>query len=261
MPTCYLDDRPLPITLTETPMATEWLDRYAGETLHINTPYDATTVNTLHELINRHRPLFTKLRLAFLTDVTTREELMHQPRLADIHSGIVDLQKRHTGITDILARNTQGGWENIHEHIHLLESQISRTMIAFSRTPGLDHANTDTAPAWQWHEQFTAEQWRASTSFDTSHITMATAELGRTPYEAFQFAPDRWHTEGSITGTLSPRLELRTRRAPHRADPGYEQWCEKQGIPVIGEHLPLANFQDEGYLDLIPTVTRLRIET
>ena len=251
MPTCYLDDRPFPITLTETPMSREWLDRHAGETLEVNTPYDDGTINRLHQLITTHRPLFTRLRLTFLTDITTREELMHQGTLANIHAGIVDLQKRHTRITDILTRNTQGGWMDLHLHLHRLEAQISTTVMAFG---------TETAPEWQWRQRFTLEQWRDSTSFDTTNITMPTTELGRTPYESFQFAPDHWHIEGGMTGLLEPRLDLRTRRSRHRPDPGYEEWCDAQGIPVIGEHLPLANFLDDAYLAVIPRVTSLRIE-
>ena len=260
MPTCYLNDDPFDITLSETPMSAEWLDRYAGETLHVNTPYDGSTVNTLYQLIHTHRPLFTKLRLGFLTDISSLTELMRQQRLTDIHAGMVGLQKKHTGITDILTKNTQGGWENIHEHIHLLENEIRRNSMLFSRTPGLAHDNTDTAPAWHWDNQFTAQEWADSTSFNNSNITIPTMELGRTPYEAFQFAPNNWQSEGSMAGTMAPRLQLRTSTARHRPDHGYEEWCETQGIPVIGVHLPLANFTDDAYLDLIPTARRMRIE-
>ena len=255
MPTCYLDDRPFPITLTETPMSREWLDRHAGKTLEVNTPYDDGTVNRLHQLITRHRPLFRSLRLTFLTDITTREELMHQSTLAAIHAGIVDLETRHrhTQITDILTRNTQGGWDDLHLLLHQLETQISTTIMTFS--------STEPPAPWQWHQRFTLEQWRDSTSFDTTNITMPTTELGRTPYESFRYAPDHWHIEGGMTGLLEPRLQLKTRRARHRPDPGYEEWCDAQGIPVIGEHLPLANFTTDAYLAVIPTVTSLRIET
>jgi hypothetical protein len=260
MPTCYLDDKPFKIIFVETPMSAEWLDRFAGETLHINTPYDGSIINKLYQLINDHRPLFTKLRLGFLTDVSSMEELMHQHRLTDIHAGIVDLQKKHTGITDLLTRNTRGDWEDIHEHIHRLESHLRGNPMTFVRNQGLIHDNTDTAPGWRWENQFTPQEWADSTSFDTSHLSIPATELGRTPYEAFRFAPDNWQLEGSLIGTMAPRLRLHTSTARHRPDHGYEEWCEAQGIPVIGDHLPLANFLDDTYLDRIPTVKTMRIE-
>lgn len=260
MAICYLDDNPYDIILTETPMSAEWMDRFAGESLQIDTPYDRSTIDKLYQLINTHRPLFAKLRLEFLTDISSLTELMRQQRLTDIHAGMVDLQKKHTGITDILTKNTQGGWENIHEHIHRLESQIRGNSMTFMRTVGLNHDNTDTAPGWLWDNRFTAQEWADSTSFSTSDISMPTSELGRTPYEAFQFAPDNWRSEGSISGTIAPRVELQTGRRQHRPDQGYEEWCEAQGIPVIGDHLPLANFRDAAYLDQIPTVKTIRIE-
>jgi len=260
MPTCYLDNAPYDIILSETPMSTEWLDRFAGETLHVNTPYDGSMVNKLYQLINTHRPLFAKLRLEFLTDVSSLGELMHQQKLTDIHAGIVDLQKKHTGITDMLTKNTQGGWENIHEHIHKLESQIRGNSIKFSRNLGLEHDNTDTAPGWQWENRFTAQEWADSTSFDTSNLSMPTSELGRTPYEAYQFAPDNWQSEGSLVGAMVPRLQLQTGRRQHRPELGYEEWCGAQGIPVIGDHLPLANFCDDTFLDQILSVKTIRIE-
>jgi hypothetical protein len=260
MPVCYLDDEPHEITLTETVMSRAWLDRFAGETLHRDRPYNTTIMDRLYQLISTHRPLFAKLRLEFLTDVTARTDLMHQPRLRDIHAGMVDLQKRHTGTTDLLGRNTQGGWEEIHEHIHDLESQLRRGSMTFMRTPGLKHDTHDSAPGWLWQNQFTAEQWAASTTFTTADLTIPTMELGRTPYEAFLYAPDRWHTEGSIAGTLAPRAVLSTTRSHHRPDEGYEQWCEAQGIPVIGDQLPLANFKDHSYLAQMPTVKKIRIQ-
>lgn len=261
MPTCYLDDTPHDIVLAGTPMSAEWLDRFAGQILHIDKPYDRSTIDDLYQLINTHRPLFAKLRLGFLTDVSSVTELMHQQNLTDIHAGIVDLQKRHTGITDILTQNTQGGWANIHEHLHRLESEIRANSMTFMKTVGLDHDNTDTAPGWRWDDQFTAQQWAESTSFSTSHISIPTTELGRTPYEAFLFAPDKWQSEGSMAGIMAPRLRLRATRTRHRSDHGYEQWCGQQGLPVIGDHLPLANFRDSHYLDQIPTVRTIRIET
>jgi len=192
------------------------MDRFAGESLQIDTPYDRSTIDKLYQLINTHRPLFAKLRLEFLTDISSLTELMRQQRLTDIHAGMVDLQKKHTGITDILTKNTQGGWENIHEHIHRLESQIRGNSMTFMRTVGLNHDNTDTAPGWLWDNRFTAQEWADSTSFSTSDISMPTSELGRTPYEAFQFAPDNWRSEGSISGTIAPRVELQTGRRQHR---------------------------------------------
>jgi hypothetical protein len=260
MPTCYLDDSPHDIILVETPMSTEWLDRFAGETLNVNTPYDGSMINKLYQMINTHRPLFSKLRLAFLTDVSSLTGLMHQQTLTNIHAGMVDIQKKHPKITDILSKNTKGGWENIHEHIHRLESQIRDTSITFTKTTGILHDNTDTAPGWRWDNIFTAQEWAESTSFNTSHLSIPTTELGRTPYEAFQFAPDNWQSEGSISGTLAPRAELRTSTCRHRPDQGYEEWCDAQGIPVIGDRVPLANFCDATYLDHVPMVSTIRIE-
>jgi hypothetical protein len=260
MPVCYLDDNPYDIILVETPMSNKWMDSFAGETLRLNTPYDRSTIDELYQLIITHKPLFAKLRLDFLTNITSKTELMHQQTLTDIHSSMVGLQKKHLRITDILVNNTKGGWENIHENIHRLEEQIRNTSMMFVRNSGLLHDNTDTAPGWKWDNIFTAQEWADSTDFSTSNLSIPTMELGRTPYEAFLFAPDNWRSEGSISGTLAPRAVLSTSRSQRRPDQGYEEWCETQGIPVIGDHLPLANFRDASYLDQIPTVNTIRIE-
>ena len=115
MPTCYLDDDPHDIVLTNTPISDRWLELFAGQTLQINRPYDTTTIDGLYGLITTHRPLFSKLRLDFLTGISASTQLMHQRNLTDIHAGVVELQRKHTGITDILTKNTQGDWEAIHE--------------------------------------------------------------------------------------------------------------------------------------------------
>ena len=260
MPICYLDDEPHEITLTDTVMSGAWLASFAGETLHRNGAYDTRTLDLLWHLIDTHRPLFAKLRLEFLTAVARRTDLMHQPRLQDIHAGMVQLQKRHPGMTNLLTHNTAGGWAQIHEHIHDLESHLRKGGMTFMRTPGLNHDTTDAEPEWLGEARFTAEQWRDSTTFTSAHLTIPTMELGRTPYEAFLYAPDRWHTEGSMAGTLAPRLIVNTQRSQRRPDQGYEQWCEAQGIPVIGDQLPLANFQDTRYLAQMPTARTIRIE-
>lgn len=260
MPTCYLDDDPHDIVLAGTPISDRWLELFAGQSLQINRPYDATTIDNLYDLITTHRPLFSKLRLDFLTNISASTQLMHQRNLTDIHAGMVELQKKHRGITDILTKNTQGDWEAIHENIHILESKIRKDKMEFMRTPGLQHDTTDISPGWRWDDQFTKTQWADSTSFTTSHLSIPTTELGRTPYEAFQFAPDQWQSEGSLNGVLAPRIDLRATGCQHRPDHGYEQWCERQGLPIIGEHLPMANFTNDDFLESLPTVSTMRLE-
>lgn len=132
--------------------------------------------------------------------------------------------------------------------------------MGFSRTPGLLHGNKDFAEEWDWQDQFTAEEWAESTSFSTNHLSIPTRDLGRTPYNTFQFAPEQWVSEGSLHGVLSPRMELRPTRCHPRPDVGYEEWCERQGLPVIGNQIPVARFNDDLFLAQVPTVVTMRLE-
>jgi hypothetical protein len=260
MPICYLDDQPHEIALVDSPMAKRWIRLFEGETLLIKKPFDPSVIDRLYQMIKTNEDLFTKMRLTFLTNISSVASLMHQETLTEIHSGMVDLQKTYRGTTDLLTRNTQGDWEQIHEHIHLLESQLRTHSLSFMRTPAISHDTTDLELDWRWENRFTAEQWAQSTSFSTDHLTIPTTELGRTPYEAFQFAPDRWREEGSLIGHLAPRLDLRATRCDHRPDRGFERWCEQQDLPVIGEHIPLARFLDSGFVEAMPTVSTMRLQ-
>lgn len=256
MTTCFLNNKPYSIELSHTPIVKNWLGIHAGKTFQINKTIDLSISETLEKILQKHDSLFKKFNLDF-----DYESLWQLETLANIHVQIVELQKQHRKSTDLLNRNTNGDWDILHDLIHTQETIVKKRCMEFALDKSEivhDSKSQSFTENWSWEPRLTAQQYHESASFERWHINLPTAELGRHPYECFQYSPDTWQREGSMLGQIATRLTIQLNHTNEQPDAGYQEWCKAQDIPMIGNNFPLAKFV-EYPVDLLQAKT-LRIE-
>ena len=255
----HLAEYELEATIIDTPITKKWLERFQHQELPLISNFDFSTRDKLFAILTEYESLWSKFGLSELI-VKDPTELLDQSRLADIHTAIVQIQKKYSkgpGITPILNKRTNNEWDIAHDLLHKLEEIIISGNAKFNKTqPTSDHDTEANSKHWQWESQFTADEWYDSTSFGTTNLELRLTELGRHPWECYLYSPDRWEQEGSLLGNLLPAIQLNIRNTKQSPTKEYEQWCKENSLPVIGSRVPFARIEDNNFLKAVDSITK-----
>ena len=255
----HLAEHELEATIIDTPFTKKWLERFQHQELPLISNFDFSTRDKLFAILTEYESLWSKFGL-FELIVKDPTELLDQSRLADIHTAIVQIQKKYSkgpGITPILNKRTNNEWDIAHDLLHKLEEIIISDNANFNKTqPISDHDSEVNSKHWQWESQFTADEWCESTGFGTTNLELILTELGRHPWECYRYSPDRWEQEGSLLGNLLPAIQLNIRNTNQSSTKEYEQWCKENSLPVIGSRVPFARIEDNNFLKAVDSITK-----
>ena len=247
MSLCIIDNKKhFQIQLADTPFVGKWLEKYQGKKFKTSVRFPGSPDHKkLYEILKKNESLFNKFKLYDLC-VSSANELYKRSRLSQIHLAIVIFQKEFRKSTNLMNQNTNGEWDEIHELLHNLENHIRTGNKEFvCGDDGLQHDSNSHAQNWSWDPILSHDEYHQSASFDIWHINVPTNELGRHPYECFLHSPDTWEQEGSMLGQIHNRLKAGLARIFPQPDKNYAEWCGIQGLPVVGNNFPLANFKNE----------------
>ena len=250
MSICYIDQKKFNIEIVDSPMVSNWLKIYNGVTFKLSKPFDKKIVDQDDIILSEYQNFFKKLQINL--EYEDKTDLYSLKVLSKIHVEIVNFQKKFQKGTNFINENTNENWDLLHDLLHNLESQIKTGVIEFRTNDAkVTHDHAGLTENWSWEPKLSKDEFHASASFSRSHINIPTAELGRLPYECFLYSPDTWLNEGSIHGQIGNSLHLQMNKTSPRPDKGYEEWCQTQKIPVIGNNFPLANFTDNFAIQLV----------
>lgn len=254
MPTCIMNGRSFSIDIFESPLAAAWLKHNAGKPL-IGKKQSFSIFKNLDNLYNtltRSRPLWEKMGFKELI-IDKRSQLLKQECLTNIHLKIVSTQRQFKKSTDFFNLNTANQWDQIHETLHDLEANIASTRLNFKLDDvDINHNSKVNEKYWDWEDRASPEEWARSTTFGRYHLELTSLELGRVPWECWTYAPENWHSEGYLSGNVNPGVLVGlVSHQQHSVPVEFETWSKKNGLPVIGPRIPLANFCTDEFLSVI----------
>ena len=259
MPTCFIDNQPYKIKLADTPFVKNWLRVYDNKNFPVKKSIDKGAHNKIKTLALKHQNFFQKMGLVELARANS-VDLWQRKNLSKIHLEIVIFQKNYKGSTDLMNKNTDGEWNNIHDYLHEQEKVIEKEKTIFGTgSVDLDHDSYTQSKNWSWEPILTVAEFHASASFDRWHFNVPLSELGRYPYECFKHSPDTWKQEGSLIGQISSKIKAQLSNTYNNPDKGYEDWCSQNKIPVIGDVFQLASFIDANDTKNIIEAKNIRI--
>lgn len=245
MSTCVINNKEYEIEIAKTPFTAQWLKHYNNKVFDVKLVYDTDNHKKLGAVIDRHRDLFKKLQLKTLSKVEDID-LWDQETLNAIHLEIVLFQKNHKKGTDLANRNTNNDWDFIHDYLHALERDIRLKTATFGHgDKSLRHDSKTLTTNWSWEPLLDTKEFYESSSFDRYHFNVPFTELGRHPNEAFLYSPNTYKEEGSMIGQVGQNVEVQLRKTFPTPDKGYEEWCQRNNLPPVGTHFPLANFVNQ----------------
>lgn len=251
--TCKINQHSFEIELVSSKIADSWIDLYQGVSMSCSSAVDLADRDAAWSILERHRDLWPKIGMDCLAKADP-VKLLDQSYLGDMHKQMVIMQKNYKMSTSLLDSKTKGDWSRLHEHLHSIENTLVVSCWIFDGSGTARHTHDYERRMnnkWNWEPQFTAEEWRDSTTFSHSHLEIVFTELGRYPWECFIMSPDNWEQEGSLAGNLLPTIKVKPRRLTKSIPVNYSEWCKKNQIPVVGERIPLANFKSNDFLSEI----------
>jgi hypothetical protein len=254
MSTCIINGQSFSIDIFESPLSAAWLKHNAGKELIGKKESFSIFKNldNLYTILTRYRPLWEKMGFEELI-IDKRSQLLRQECLTNIHFKIVSTQRQFKKSTDFLNLNTAKQWDHIHEILHRLEADVASTKLNFNLDDvDIAHSSKVNEKYWDWGDRISPEEWARSTTFGRYHLELTFLELGRHPWECFSYAPENWQREGCLSGNVYPCVLVGlVSGLQHSVPVEFETWSKKNGLPVIGPRIPLANFCTDEFLSVI----------